>query len=110
MGGLAKVGGLCRLIAVIVAIVAAFITIPYGGAILVVLGIISAFAVPMDQRMGVTIAALALIFLSDQLDVIPAIGTYLGDITGGIGVAASGSALTGILLTLYTRITDGFKS
>lgn len=110
MGGLAKVAGIVRLIAIIVAIVGAFIAIPMEAAILVVLGIISALGTPLDQRMGVSIAALALIFLSDQLDAIPAIGTYLGDITGNIGIAASGAALMGILLTLYSRITDGLKS
>jgi len=92
-----------RAIAVLVAIVAAFVTIPYVAVILLVLGAISAIGNSAETNTRVFLVAIVLTVGSKSLEAIPAIGTYLSTIFGGIGTAAIGASILAITLTLYNR-------
>lgn len=95
-----------RLIGVILAIVAAFVAIPHVGAALVILGLIAGIDVEEDRRLHVLVSALVLTGLNGALANIPAVGTYLADIAGNLGIAFAGVAFTVIGMAVFQRITD----
>ena len=65
------------LIAVGLAIVGAFVTIPSLGAVLVILGLIAGFVIEGPDHVRVIVSALALTALAGVLDAIPSVGAYL---------------------------------
>ena len=96
-----------RIVAIILAIVAAFVEIPHVMAALVILGIIAGLDVPQDRRVFVLVMALVLTGPASVLANIPAVGGYLADIAGGVGVAITGVALTAITVAIIQRLMGG---
>jgi hypothetical protein len=91
------------LIAVLLAIVGAFVTIPYVAAILVILGLFVGLSIIPDHHVRVMVSALVLAGLSHTLDAIPQIGSYLATILSNFGVFVAGGALMIILRNSYAR-------
>lgn len=91
------------MVAVALAIVGAFVTIPGAAAILVVLGLVIDFSIDGADHVRVIVSAIALATLSGTLGSIPAIGVYLANIVGGVGVATAGAAIMIILRNVYAR-------
>lgn len=91
------------LIAVALAIVGAFVTIPSLATALVILGLIGGFSIDGPDHVRVIVSALALTALSGTLSNIPAVGGYLTSIFSSLGVLASGAALMIILRNVYAR-------
>lgn len=91
------------LVAVALAIVGAFVTIPNAAAVLVVLGLVIGFSIDGADHVRVIVSALALNYLSEKLGSIPAVGGYLTNIVGSIGVATAGAAIMIILRNVYAR-------
>jgi len=90
-------------IAIAIAVVGAFVDIPYAGVLLVVLGLIGGVAIASEDHVRVLVTALVLNSLSGVLVVIPAIGTYLTDIFSAAGTFVAGAALTIITRNVWRR-------
>ena len=91
------------LVAVALAVVGAFVTIPNVAAVLVVLGLVIGFSIDGADHVRVIVSALALAALSGTLGAIPAVGGHLANIVGSIGVVTAGGAIMIILRNVYAR-------
>jgi len=91
------------LIAVAIAIISAFVTIPYVTAALVILGLVGGLSIIADEHVRVIVSALALTALAGTLNAIPQVGSYLANIVGGLGQLAAGGAIMIILRNMYAR-------
>jgi hypothetical protein len=98
-----KLYAAARALAVLVAIAAAFATIPQVAVILLALGVVSGIGNSAEDNMRVFVIAIVLAVGSKMLDAVPSVGSYLVTIFTGIGTAAFGAALAGIVLGLYRR-------
>lgn len=93
-----------RLIILALAIIGAFVAIPYAALILVVLGLIMGFiGVAEDRRIGYFLVALVLATMGGALAPIPVAGDYLTTILGGISTAVSAGAIAVVLTIIYER-------
>jgi hypothetical protein len=90
-------------IAILIAVVGAFATIPHAAAVLVVLGLVGGVFIEADANVRVIVSALALTALGGTLGSIPAVGSYLVTIVGGLATFVSGAALSLILKNIYKR-------
>ena len=96
-----KIAGL---IGVVLAVVAAFVAIPYAGAALAVLGVIVGWAIGTEDSVRVIVSAIALATLSGTFGGIPAAGPSLTAIIANIGAMVAGAALLIILRNIYGRV------
>src|SRR5258708_7662048 len=78
-----KLFGGARALAVLVAIAAAFVTVPQVAVILLVLGAIAGLGNSAEDNMRVMVIAIVLLVGSKSLEAIPTVGTYLATIFGG---------------------------
>ena len=92
------------LVALLLAVIAAFTAIPYAGLILAVLGAVAIFGAPGETHVRVIVSALALKYLGDTFGTIPQAGTYVTAIIGNVGMVAAGAALMIIFRNLYERV------
>jgi hypothetical protein len=98
-----KLYAAARALAVLVAIAAAFATIPQVALILLVLGAVSGLGNSNEDNIRVFLIATVLTVCSKLLEPIPTAGPYLVTIFTGIGTGAFGAAVAGIALGLYRR-------
>jgi hypothetical protein len=96
-----KIAGL---IGVVLAVVAAFVAIPYAGGALAVLGVIVGWAIATEDSVRVIVSAIALAALSGTFGGIPVAGPSLTAIIANIGAMVAGAALLIILRNVYGRI------
>ena len=90
-----KIGAIAGLLGLLVAILAAFMTMPMDAAMLmVVLGVIAGIAYDMDRMVGLMLAVLVYPIAGTTLGAIPTIGEPIGAILTNIGVVAAGAAAT----------------
>lgn len=90
-------------IAVALAVIGAFVAIPYLAAILLVAGLVFGFAIK-DEQVRVLVSALVLSALANAFDALPEVGSYLTTIFASIGVFAAGAALMIISRNLVNRL------
>ncbi len=93
-----------KLVGVIVAIVAAFATIPYSGAIVAVLGAAGAWYIAEDDRSRFLIAAVALSIAHDGLGAITVVGPFISTALGGVNDLFLAAAATVIVLGTVDRL------
>ena len=105
---LEKLYALARLVAVVVAVAAAFTAIPYVVAILLILGVIAGLGVEKEDRLRVYVVAILLTVTAKSLEGIPEVGVYLSGIIGGLGTAYVGASLVAIAIGLANSIKNGF--
>jgi hypothetical protein len=98
-----KVQKILGLVAIALAIVGAFVTIPNLTMILVLLGLVGGLWIDGPDHVRVIVSALALTALSGVLSSIPSIGGYLTNIVSSFGVLAAGAAIMIILRNMYAR-------
>jgi hypothetical protein len=100
-----KIGGLARLLAVLLAVVAAFVTIPNLDVtlVLVVLGLIAGLAHAEDMVLRLFLVVLVLPSVAGALGTIPAIGAQLGGIATNVSIVAAGAAATVIAIRLFNN-------
>jgi hypothetical protein len=98
-----KLYAVARALAVLVAIVAAFVTVPYAALVLLILGAVSGIGNNLETSSRVFLVAIVLSVGSKSLDAIPAVGQYLDTVFTGIGTAAIGASIVGVVMGLYTR-------
>jgi hypothetical protein len=89
--------------AIAIAVVGAFVDVPYAGAILVVLGLVAGVSIVAEDHVRVLVSALVLGALSGVLGNIPEVGMYLAKILGAAGTFAAGAALTIISRNIWNR-------
>ncbi|MGH7022742.1 MAG: hypothetical protein ACREEB_04025 [Caulobacteraceae bacterium] len=99
-----KICGAARALAVLLAIVAAFVTVPYVATILLILGAISAITNTPENNTRIFLITIVLLAGARSLAVIPAVGNDLAGIFGNIGLAVLGASIMAIVLGIYARI------
>ena len=96
-----------RIVALVVAVVTVFITIPYAVLILIVLGLAAGFmGVNSDERVLYLVFAVALATVSTTLSPIPVIGYYLSDILGNVSTIVNAGAIAVILTMIKERVMN----
>jgi hypothetical protein len=97
-----KLCNVAILLAFLVAIVAAFVNIPYVGAVLLILGGIGGLntADKPEYRVRIYGAAIVLTVGANMLTDIPAVGSYLASIFTGVGMAFVGASVVAITLAI----------
>jgi hypothetical protein len=93
-----------KLVGVIVAIVAAFVAIPYSAVIVALLGIAGAWFIADDDRMRFLVAAIALNLAQGGLDAIPAVGPIITTALGGVNGLFLAAAATVVVLGIVDRL------
>ena len=92
------------LVALLVAVIAAFATIPYAALVLAILGLIGGFWIVPEEHVRVIVSALALRYFADTFGTIPQIGLNVTAIIGNIGLIAAGAALMIIFRNTFARV------
>jgi hypothetical protein len=103
---LQKVYTISTLVAVILAIVAAFVSIPMAAAIMLVLGGIGGLdnANAPDVRLRIYAATIVLVLGAKSLTAIPAVGAPLAAIFGGVALVLVGASVVGITLAIVQLV------
>lgn len=96
-----KIFTISTLLAVLLAIVTAFVAVPMSAAALLILGGIGAIKNPPEMRGRIYGATIVLILGAKSLAAIPAVGDSLAAIFTGVGVALTGASVVGITLAIY---------
>ena len=96
-----------RIVAVILAIAAALVAIPYSALALVVLGLAMGFmGVEEERRMMYLVTAIALATVTGSLGAIPAVGEYLTAILTNLSTAVSAGAVAVITMIIKDRVME----
>ena len=93
-----------KLVGVLVAIVAAFVAIPYSALLVALLGIAGAWFIAEEDRSRFLIAAVALTFAQGGLDAIPTVGPMITTALGGVNGLFMAAAATVIVLGTVDRL------
>jgi hypothetical protein len=103
-----KVVGLARALAIILAVITAFVAIPNLNValVLVVLGLIAGIAYSDETATRLFLAVLVLPLVSAALNTIPAVGEQLGAIATNVALAAAGAAATFVAIRLFNLVKD----
>ena len=103
---LEKIGGLARLLATLLAIVAGFVALPGNinvALVLVVLGLIAGLRYKPEEAMSLFLVVLVLPLAGLALATIPEIGDKLNAVFNNIALAAASVAATVIAMRLYNN-------
>ena len=98
-----KIAGL---IGLAIAVIAAFVPIPYAGLVIAIAGLVIGWGTPADGYVRVIVSALAMRAFAATFDAIPGAGPYITAILGNISVLIAGAALLIILRNIYSRLRD----
>ena len=101
---MSQVAMIARIIAVLVAIVGAFVGIPFAASILLILGALASFAVPDDERLLLMVATIVLVEFGGGVSALPVVGGPLAAILGNLGLAYLGASITAIIMALAERM------
>ena len=93
-----------RLVAVLVAILAAFVTIPEEAAIIAVLGLVGGYYIEEDRATAFLVTALALGVVNGALGSVWGIGPYISDVLGSVSSLLNAAACTVIAVGIYNRV------
>ncbi len=91
------------LLGVLLAIVAAFVSVPYAEPALAIAGLVVGISVAGEHHVRVIVSALALHVLANAFNGIPGAGPSITAILGNFGVLAAGAALLIIVRNMYER-------
>ena len=92
------------MIGILLAIVAAFVSVPFAAPALAICGAVVGWATTADNYVRVIVSAVALHLLAGAFDGIPAVGPYLSTIIANLGSVLAGAAILIILRNIYNRI------
>lgn len=96
-----------RIVALLVAVVAAFANIPYAAEVMIVLGLAIGFVgLHEDKRLQFLVMAVALNFVANALDPLPGIGPYLTAILGNVSTIVSAGAVAVIVMIVKDRLAE----
>lgn len=104
-----KIGGLARVLYILLAIVAGFVAL--GGLnvtmILLVLGLIAGMSMPRDRMVLAGVILIALPIVGTALGTLPAIGAQLAAIMVNLQMALAGAMATAIAMLCYDLVMEG---
>ena len=103
---LEKIGGLARLLATLLAIVAGFVALPANinvALVLVVLGLIAGLRYKPEEAMSLFLVVLVLPLAGLALGMIPEIGEKLTAVFNNIALAAASVSATVIAMRIYNN-------
>jgi len=95
-----KIAGILGLV---VAVIGAFVAVPYGALILLVLGLVVGYGVAAEHNVRVIVSAIALSMFAGSLEAVPGVGSYLKEIVAAVGQITAGAALFIIFNNVYQR-------
>ncbi|MEO5598453.1 MAG: hypothetical protein ABIQ66_07520 [Novosphingobium sp.] len=105
-----KVAGLARAIALILAVVAAFVALPANvPLVLLLLGVIAGFIYTADDITWLGVMVLILPMIGAALGNVPQIGGQLGAVMGNVALAIAGILATRVILRLYDLLVGDIK-
>jgi len=93
-------------VGLLLAVVAAFVNVPYAGVVLALCGVVASCAVLPEHHVRVIVTALALHFLGNTLDGLPAIGGHVTAILGNLGTVVAGAALQIMVRNIIMRLKN----
>jgi hypothetical protein len=96
-----KISGI---VGVLIAVVGAFVNIPYGVELMAIAGIIVGVGIAVEDSVRVIVTALALPVAATALNGLPAIGPHITAIVGNIAHVVLGAALLVMLRNIYNRV------
>lgn len=94
---------ICGIVGLLLAIIAAFVNIPYGAELMALLGIVVGLGIVTEDSVRVIVTAVALPVVAACLNGLPAVGGYITAIVGNLGHIVAGAALLMILRNIYNR-------
>jgi hypothetical protein len=92
------------IIGLLIAIVAAFVKIPYAMELLAVAGIIVALSIGAEDNVRVIVSAIAMPVIAGLFNGLPTAGSYVTAILTNIGYILGGAALLIILRNIFNRL------
>jgi len=96
-----------RILALLLAIVMAFVSVPYGALGLAVLGLLNGFmGVEEERRINYLLMAIALTMSASALNMVPAVGSYLTAIFSNIAAVLQAGVLALLMLVIKERVID----
>jgi hypothetical protein len=103
---LQKLYTISMLVAVILAIVTAFVSIPMAAAIMLILGGIGGLdnVNAPDVRLRIYAATIVLLLGAKSLTAIPAVGEPLAAIFAGVGTVLVGASIVGITIAIVQLV------
>jgi hypothetical protein len=91
------------LVGVVLAVVAAFVAIPYTPLALAVIGVVVGWNIAGEHHVRVIASAIALHMVSGAFDTLPVAGPMLTAILGNFGSMVAGATLLIIVRNMYVR-------
>ena len=102
-----SIDNIARILAILLALVMAFVAIPYGGLGLAVLGLVIGFTgVPEERGMLFMVITIALTASAGALNGIPAVGGYLTAFFNNAAAVMQAGTLAVFLMVAKDRITE----
>ena len=92
------------LLGVLLAVVVAFVNIPYSQPLIAVAGLVVGISIAAEHHVRVIVSALALGALAGTFNAIPTAGPVITAILGNFGTLAAGAALLIIVRNMYQRL------
>ena len=99
-----EISAAARALAVILAVVSAFVSVPLMPLLLLVFGGIAAIKNNSEKNTRNFLITIVLLLGAKTLQVIPAIGSYLATIFTSLGIAFVGASIVAVVITLAYRI------
>jgi hypothetical protein len=98
------------LLGLALAILAAFVAIPYIELVLLIVGLIVGWLIAREDTVRVIVTALALTAFAHYFDVVPDIGRFLASVLGSFGLLTAGAAIMLILRNMHARFWPSAKA
>jgi hypothetical protein len=92
------------LLGVLIAVVAAFVNVPYAEPAMAIAGLVVGISVAAEHHVRVIVSALALHTVAGAFNGIPGAGPSITTILGNFGTLAAGAALLIIVRNMYVRL------
>lgn len=92
-----------------IAVVLAFVDIPYALLAILILGLVGGFMNPLEDvatRVAYYVLAAALPTIANNLDQIPAVGGYLNTILDNFAVAIAGMAIANFCVAVFNNLKN----
>ena len=93
-----------RLVALLIAVIAAFVNLPEEGAIVALAGLAGGYFIEEEYASRFLIGALALALVHGALQPIWGVGPYLTTLLAGISTLFNAAACTVIVMGIYNRL------
>ena len=108
---MSEISAAARALAIILAIVSAFVSVPLIPPLLLVFGGIAAIKNNSEKNVRNFLMTIVLLLGAKSLETLPGVGPYLATIFASLGIAFVGASIVAIVITLCYRLKrDWVKS